>query len=453
MSSKVRVRFAPSPTGMVHIGNLRTAIFNWLYAKKMGGDFLLRIEDTDQERSTEESKQVIFDVLDWMQLKPDEKEILQSKNIESHKALVQKLLSEGKAYKCYCASRKNLDNQEFSKYSGACREADDRGEDYVVRFKLPNNLPENLLFDDLVHGQFSMPSNQLDDFILIRSDGSPTYNFAVVADDHAMSITHIIRGEDHVSNTFKQILLGKALGYQTPKFAHLPLILNQEGGKLSKRDGEVSALNYRQAGYLPEALLNYLVRLGWSHGDQEIFSRDELIKFFDLNKVQKSGAAFDKAKLDWLNQTYLRNKSSEEIFALIEKDLNSIFSKDQKLALIDLYKERSTTLKELALFIDIIAKSPKEYDSEALKSIQPESKRVVADAVKILSESIDWSSSALSDQIKDWAKKNGFKLGQIAPLIRLSVTGGTESPGIFSLIEILGKNETINRLNRFLAII
>src|SRR3990167_3029603 len=292
IDSNVRVRFAPSPTGMVHIGNLRTAIFNWLFAKHNKGKFLVRIEDTDLERSEEKYKDVILDVLGWMSFQADEPIVYQSKNIDRHNQVIEDMLKSGKAYKCFCATKKESDDL-FLKYNGFCKDKQDQTGPSVIRFSMPADLPNVLEFEDLVHGKVSMPSDQLDDFIIIRSDASPTYNFAVIVDDHDMAVTHVIRGDDHLTNTYKQILLYKALGFIPPKFAHIPMILNEKGAKLSKRDAVVSVLEYKNLGYLPEALLNYLVRLGWSSGDNEIFSREEIVSLFSLDNVHKSGAAFD----------------------------------------------------------------------------------------------------------------------------------------------------------------
>lgn len=454
-ASGVRVRFAPSPTGMVHIGNFRVAIFNWLFAKKNSGKFLLRIEDTDVERSTQEYTDVILEALDWIGIHSDEPYVLQSKNIDKHKNLLDKLLAEGKVYKCFCASKKDLETDSFSKYSGRCWENQYQTGEYVIRFKLPNNLPENLEFEDLVHGKVSVPSKQFDDFIIVRSDGTPTYNFAVVADDVEMKITHVIRGDDHLMNTYKQLFIYNALGANAPKFSHLPMVLNEQGGKLSKRDAVVSVAEYRKQGYLPEALFNYLVRLGWSHGDQEVFTKEELINFFDLKAVQKSGAAFDKNKLNWLNGLYLRAKDSKELLNLISTNLNTEnFDQHKLLKLIDLYKERSTTLSDLSDQINKIAMVPDKYDQESMKSwIQPETKEHLSQVKTLLLETLDWSENVISATLKQYAKDKSLKLGQLAQPLRLSVTGTTESPSIFALLEILGKNETIDRLNRFLCVI
>lgn len=453
--SEVRVRFAPSPTGMVHIGNLRVAIFNWLFAKKNKGKFLVRIEDTDAERSTTEYKQVVIDALDWMQISSDEPVVLQSKNIEKHNKLLSKLLAEGNAYKCFCSGKKDLESDSFTKYSGACRDSRDQEGPFVVRFKLPDNLPESLELEDLVHGKVSIPSDQLDDFIIFRSDGSPTYNFAVVADDADMGITHVIRGDDHLMNTYKQKFLYGSLGFEPPKFAHLPMILNEEGAKLSKRDAVVSVAEYKKQGYLPDALMNYLVRLGWSHGDQEVFTKDELITFFDLKDVQKSGAAFDKDKLNWLNGVYIRATSSCELLRLISNNLDkSLFDDDSLTKLIELYKERSTTLNELANQINSLAITPTSYESESMeKWIKPETKTHLSGLKGVLENLEAWSAESITAAIKVYSKENCLKLGQLAQPLRLSITGGTESPSIFALLAIIGKKETIHRLTSFLSVI
>jgi glutamyl-tRNA synthetase len=453
--SDVKVRFAPSPTGMVHIGNIRVAIFNWLFAKKHGGKFLVRIEDTDLERSTEQYKDVILDALSWMNIEPDGPIVLQSKNLDKHNKLLNKLLEEDKVYKCFCSDKKDLETGSFSKYSGSCRENQDQEGSFVIRFKLPENLPDSLEFEDLVHGKISIPSDQLDDFIIVRSDGSPTYNFAVVADDIDMGITHVIRGDDHLMNTYKQKFIYDALGAKAPEFAHLPMILNEQGAKLSKRDAVVAVAEYKSSGYLPDALFNYLVRLGWSSGDQEIFTKEELIKLFDLKNVQKSGAAFDKNKLNWLNGVYLRDKDSGQLLSLIMADLKqSLFDKDQLVALIDLYKERSITLKDLSKQLNALAINPDNYNPEFMKKwILPETKAYLADLKDLLSKESGWGQEEITAVIKNYSKEKGLKLGQLAQPLRLAITGGTESPSIFALLGLLGKEETVSRLENILSVI
>ena len=343
-----RVRFAPSPTGNLHIGGLRAAIFNWLFAHHHKGAFVIRIEDTDRARSTQEYTDSIIDSLAWMQIKSDEPLHIQSEFESKHKEYLQRLLSEGNAYKCYCSTEElesRLDANQ--KYDLCCRdkecpELEERP--YVVRFKVPESI-ERLTFTDLIRGEITFERDQLDDFIIARSDGTPVYNFVVVIDDAEMKINYVIRGEEHLGNTPKQILLYNALGFDEPQWAHLPLILSPNGGKLSKRDGAVSVLEYKKDGYLPEALLNYLVRLGWSHGDQEVFTRQELIDLFTLEAVGKSGAAFDVEKLDWLNGLFIRNMTAEALLDYIQTtmglDLNfADWSQEQVIALINLYKER-----------------------------------------------------------------------------------------------------------------
>ena len=318
--NSIRVRFAPSPTGHLHIGGLRTAFFNWLFARHNNGVFLLRIEDTDVERSTKEYLDSILATFDWVNLPSDEPIVIQSQRIAEHTALIAQLLKEGKAYRCYCSQEQVAERykgqgsgDEFIKYDGRCRNAAEQpGVPAAIRFALPAGRT-TVAFDDLIRGRVEVGIDQLDDFIIARSDGTPMYNFVVVVDDAHMRISHIIRGEEHISNTPKQLLLYEALGFPVPFFAHTPMILGPDGNKLSKRDAATSVLEYRQEGYLPDALLNYLVRLSWAHGDQEIFTREELISYFTLDHVGKKGAIFDPQKLSWVNSVYMRAKDSARV--------------------------------------------------------------------------------------------------------------------------------------------
>src|SRR5512143_3034880 len=316
----IRTRFAPSPTGYLHIGGARTALFSWLYARRHGGTFILRIEDTDLERSTAESVNVILEGMTWLGLEYDEGPFFQTHRFDRYKEVIKQLLDDGKAYKCYCTKdeleamrEEQMANKQKPRYDGRCRHRTEprEGHEYVVRFRNPEE--GQTIVDDRVRGRVVFSNSELDDLIIARSDGSPTYNFVVVVDDMDMKITHVIRGDDHLNNTPRQINILKALGYEPPRYAHVPMILGSDGARLSKRHGAVSVMQYRDDGFLPEALLNYLVRLGWSNGDQEIFSIDEMIRLFDVSNVHTSAAAFNPEKLLWLNQHYLKTADPQRV--------------------------------------------------------------------------------------------------------------------------------------------
>ncbi|KKP35538.1 MAG: Glutamate-tRNA ligase [candidate division TM6 bacterium GW2011_GWF2_32_72] len=464
----IRVRFAPSPTGKLHIGNLRTAIFNWLFARHNNGKFLIRIEDTDLERSTKENTDGILDVLNWMEMTSDEPVVIQTSLIKQHHALVQKLLEEGKAYKCFCsqehleAQRKELEEKgEFFKYPGTCKNLSEKEKEansnkpFVVRFKLPEQ--EVIEFNDLIKGTVSFDMNQFDDFIIVRSDGSLTYNFVVVHDDILMKISHIIRGEDHLINTPKQIFLYQAAGATPPYFAHLPMILGASGQKLSKRDATTAVLDYRKKGFLSGALLNYLVRLGWSHGDQEIFTKDELIKFFELEHVGKKASIFDTAKLEWVNSVYIKAMSAEDLLNNIIWFVDSEFesktvslSKQQLLDLLNLYKERVNTLSELANLIVLASVPPVVYDQESVKKWCLKSTLSVLQKLEeeLLNIS-DFSKDNLQAMVKTLSKSLDLKMGNVAQPIRIALIGSDSGPGVFDMLDLFGKKISLQRLKLF----
>jgi glutamyl-tRNA synthetase len=458
--SVVRVRFAPSPTGHLHIGGLRTALFNWLFARHNKGTFLLRIEDTDIERSKPEYLHSILSALEWALIMGDEEPVIQTHSVETHKKLIKKLLDEGKAYKCYCPLATDVESINYFRYGSLCRMKEPLATDqsYVVRIKLPHDQ-EHITFNDLIRGPVSFPLDQFDDFIIARSDGTPIYNFVVVADDAAMEITHVIRGEDHIPNTPKQIVLYNALGFQIPKFAHLPLILGPSGAPLSKRDAATSVLDYRKNGYLAHALCNYLVRLGWSHGDQEIFSIDELINYFTLENVGKKGAIFDQKKLDWVNGIYLRQTSDQEIIDLIQRDVDHNFCADlsqwthkQLVGFIALYKERSSTLLELSSKLRALYLHNQPIsEEEKIQWIKENTVLYLRTVVEELVKSSQYSSEYLKNLIKTISKNVGIPLVELAQPIRLALTATTSSPGIFELMDLLGKNETVKRLEQFIT--
>ena len=453
----VRVRFAPSPTGHLHIGGLRTAFFNWLFARHNNGVFLLRIEDTDLERSKPEYVDSIVKSLNWVDIKADEPIIIQSQRLAEHKKVIDALLKKGKAYKCYCSEddvKKRHPDKPFLKYDQHCRNIPEKNESYVVRFKLPDI--QEIVFDDLIRGQVVFNRDQLDDFIIARSDGTPMYNFVVVVDDAHSKITHVIRGEDHISNTPKQILLYQACAYSVPQFAHIPLILGPSGDRLSKRDGAVSVLEYKNEGFLPYALLNYLVRLGWSHGDQEVFSRPELIEFFTLEAVGKKGSIFDQEKLKWMNGIYLRNMAINDLFSYIEKemgiDINKKFSRWNKQQIEDamlLYKDRVSTISELLREVSILYNGPEKYNAEEVKQW---TNSFTADHLqRIMGElgQIQWTKDAISEAFKYVAKNEGVKLVTLAQPIRLALIGASNGPGVFDSMVVIGRASSIERIHVF----
>lgn len=462
----VRVRFAPSPTGHLHIGSLRTALFNWLYARHFGGTFTVRIEDTDLQRSKKEYVDSILDTLKWVGMMPDEPIVMQSENLQEHKKIVEQLLEKGLAYKCFCSEEvlKEQKEEQESKglargYVGTCRSADQNQDGpYIVRFSIPDS--EKLIeFDDLIRGKVSFPADQLDDFVIARSDGSPTYNFVVVLDDHSMGITHVIRGEDHISNTPKQILLYKACGFNVPKFAHIPLILNPSGGRLSKRDGATSAIEYRPEGYLPDALINYLVRLGWSHGDQEIFSRDDLIKLFSFDAVVKKGAAFDIEKLKWLNSVYIKNLSEQQLLNYIQENIepaDHVPAKGYDLVekIIYLYKERVSTLKELAAIVEQTLSGEFEYKKELLKEwVDGGVVQTLKDVLLMFKSLENWTKEDVSSCLKAYSKEKDIKFRMLAQPIRLALTGTTEAPGVYDLLVVFGKDVSVERIEKFVGLV
>ncbi len=453
----VRVRFAPSPTGHLHIGNLRAAIFNWLFAKHKGGKFLLRIEDTDVVRSKKEYVDSILKSLEWLRLISDEEPLFQMSRSEEHKKAVNVLLEKGLAYPCFCEP-KSMD-AVGKKYSGFCRDKEYTEEDlkkpYAIRFKLPRG--DKITFKDVIRGMVTVGYDQLDDFVIVRRGGIPTYNFVVVLDDIYMRITHVIRGDDHISNTPKQILLYDALGGKIPVFAHLPLILGQSGAPLSKRDATTSVNEYKSEGYLPDALFNYLVRLGWAHGNQEIFSREELINLFTLEKVGKKGAVFDIKKLRWLNGVYIRELTLESFLTELkdsgsdlEKKLHAVWQ--EKLAIVfKLYQERAETLNGLANDILELNQDPDDLNLDLIKKWHSKNTYML---VRDFIEQLEVLEHIHHDELLVEAKKAceayGSKLVELAQAIRLALCGKVQSPGVFDVIVVLGKEKTIERLKKLL---
>jgi len=456
----VKTRFAPSPTGFLHIGGVRTALFAWLFAKKHKGTFVLRIEDTDRERSTEEAIQVILDGMEWLKLRPDEGPLYQTRRFDRYREVVEQLIEQGDAYRCYC-SREELDDMraaqrargEKPRYDGRCRDrtAPVPGVDPVIRFRNPNE--GTVVVEDDVHGRVEFDNSELDDVVLMRSDGVPTYNFSVVVDDMDMSITHVIRGDDHLNNTPRQINIYHALGATPPHFAHVPMILGPDGAKLSKRHGAVSVLEYRQEGYLPEALLNFLVRLGWSHGDQEIFSVEEMIELFDTRDVNKGASSFNPEKLLWLNQQYIM-KADPRCLALdlcwqLERlGVDTRGGPDlEKVA--EAYRQRAQTMHEMAQSALFFFQDFEEYHPKAakdhLRPVALEALGCVRDGLMVLE---DWRAGAIHEIVQGTAEALELKLGKVAQPVRVAVSGGPVSPPIDVTLELLGREKTIERLNR-----
>ncbi|HSC25410.1 MAG TPA: glutamate--tRNA ligase [Candidatus Babeliales bacterium] len=463
INKTVRVRFAPSPTGHLHIGGLRTALFNWLFARHHGGAFLLRIEDTDVERSTQEYRDSILHSFAWTQLEHDEEIVTQSERIEEHRNVAQQLIDEHKAYRCFCSPedlvarcQKEIINDFFLTYDGYCRDRvvqkDDETRQHVVRFKLPTDRTE-VSFNDLIKGKITISLDQLDDFIILRSGGFPMYNFVVVVDDAFMRITHIIRGEEHIVNTPKQILLNEACGYPLPQFGHLPLILGPSGDKLSKRDGATSVVEYRRDGYIPHALLNYLVRLGWSHGDQEIFSLSDLIEHFSLDTIGKKGAIFDFEKLAWVNSVYLKSMTPEEIIDAIVRDVDHNFLSrcswdvDTIKQVIVMYRERVRTLKMLVEEILLVHNGTNEHNADDMKKwITPDTKYHLDALIKLFEQQEFFTHASCEVLIKELAAALNVKLVTLLQPIRLALLGKTSGPGVFDLLSIIGKAKTITGL-------
>jgi len=460
----VRVRFAPSPTGHLHIGGARTALFNYLYAKHNKGTFILRIEDTDRTRSTEEYIDAIIEGMKWLDLDWDEGPYRQTDRFDVYRRYTEKLLNEGKAYYCYCLPeeleqrrQEALVQGKSPKYDGRCRNLQDSipGKNPAVRFRMPQE--GETAVNDLIKGKTVFDNAYLDDLIIMRSDGTPTYNFTVVVDDVDMNITHVIRGDDHLNNTPKQIHIYNALGYEVPLFAHLPMILGADKTRLSKRHGAVSVMAYKEMGYLPDALVNYLVRLGWSYGDQEIFTRDELIQYFSFDKVGKSAAVFNPEKLLWLNSQYIINSSAEELAEMVVPFLikEKVISEGQTLdkewlsKAIDTQKERSRTLIELANSLRYYISEDVEYNEKAkIKFLNEKSLPYLIELKDSLVSISDFSALEIEKVFTSIIEKHGIKLGNLAQPVRVAMTGKTESPGIFEVIEIAGKEKTLKRLEK-----
>ncbi len=460
----VKTRFAPSPTGYLHVGGARTALFSWLYAKHCGGQFVLRIEDTDRERSTQPAIDAIIESMQWLNLAWDEGPYYQTKRFDRYREVIDKLLAEGKAYKCYCSKERleKMREEQMAhglkpRYDGHCRDSHEEhspDEPYVVRFKNPTE--GTVAFDDMVKGHIEFSNSELDDFIIQRSDGTPTYNFCVVVDDADMGITHVIRGDDHVNNTPRQINLYKALGAPVPVFCHVAMILGDDGTKLSKRHGAVSVMQYREDGYLPQALVNYLVRLGWSHGDQEIFSVPEMIEYFSLDAISKSASSFNTKKLDWLNAHYMKTLPIEEVAAELAWHLERLQADlkagpDPKLV-VKAYAERTHTLKEMAAKALCYYQDFASYDPAGVKKwIKEGSVDVLKAALEILTAAPAWEAQPLDEALSDLAKRLEIGMGKVGQPLRLALTGTATSPGIGDTLVLCGRERSLQRIAAAIA--
>ena len=462
----VKTRFAPSPTGYLHVGGARTALYSWLHAKSQGGKFVLRIEDTDVERSTQEAVDAILEGMKWAGLDWDEGPFFQTQRFDRYNELVDQLLSEDKAYKCYC-SRARLDElrekqmaaKENPRYDGKCSHGDieDTGADYVVRFRNPKE--GTVIVDDKIRGKVEFANKELDDLIIRRTDGSPTYNFCVVVDDWDMGITNVVRGEDHLNNTPRQINILKALGAPIPEYAHVAMILGDDGAKLSKRHGAVGVMQYRDDGYLPEALLNYLVRLGWSHGDQEIFSVDEMIKLFSLDDVNKAASAFNTEKLQWVNQHYIKTLAPEYVATHLEwhmKEQGIDTTNGPALAeIVKVLAERAKTLKDLAAASRYFFEDYAEFDATAAKKhLRPVAKEALLKVQEKLAAIADWSDAeVLHAAINETAAELEVGMGKVGMPLRVAITGAGQSPSLDVTLKLIGKARSLAGIDKALAFI
>ncbi|MFV7789379.1 glutamate--tRNA ligase [Aliarcobacter lanthieri] len=458
-------RFAPSPTGYLHIGGLRTSLYSYLWARKNGGIFRLRIEDTDLERNSEDALKAIIEAFDWVGLSYDGEVEYQSKRTEIYKEYINKLLDSGKAYKCYM-SKEELDAlrsaQEAAKltprYDGTWRPEEGKtlppipaGVNPVIRIKAPKD--GEIRFIDGVKGDMKFDSSFVDDFVIARSNGMPTYNFVVTVDDALMEMTDVIRGDDHLSNTPKQIVIYEALGFKIPKFYHVPMINNPEGKKLSKRDGAMDVMDYKRLGYLPEALLNFLVRLGWSNGDQEIFSMEEMLKLFDPSSINKSASAYNAEKLLWLNSEYIKKTSNDRLekeLKFFDLDLSNLDKKDD---LLNLAKQRANTLLDLKKSIEDILNIPSSYDEAGVKKfVKEDTKDILEKYLNLLKENKNSLNSVenIENFTKPFIEKYSLKFPQLFQPIRIAITGGTQAPSVYDIIFILGFDEVFSRISKAL---
>jgi glutamyl-tRNA synthetase len=460
MTTPVVTRFAPSPTGMLHIGGVRTALFSWLYARRMNGQFILRVEDTDLERSSAEAVKMIVEGMAWLGLDHDQGPFYQTQRFDRYKEVIGDMLKAGTAYHCYC-SKEELDAmrsaqqlaKEKPRYDGRCRHGKGpgaaSGRPPVVRFKNPEDGAT--VVEDVVHGQVTFQNKELDDLIIARSEGTPTYNFCVVVDDADMGVTHVIRGDDHLNNTPRQMNMLLALGKAPPVYAHVPMILGADGAKLSKRHGAVSVLEYQDLGYLPEALLNYLVRLGWSHGDQEYFTRADMVAAFDVRDINKSASALNPEKMLWLNQQHMIKAQPKDLVPHLRWHLGrlGVFSQDDALleGIVLAQRERAKTLKEMAENSRFFFGDEVKVDAKAAeKHLTPDARAMLGELATRLTALPQWNAAGVHGLLEALANEKGLGLGKVAQPLRVAVTGGTISPPIDLTLELLGQPRTLARI-------
>jgi glutamyl-tRNA synthetase len=453
-------RFAPSPTGMLHIGGVRTALFSWLYARRFGGKFILRVEDTDRERSTDEAVRVILEGMNWLGLDADEGPYYQTHRFERYRGILAQMLEQGLAYRCYCTREElelmrseQLSRKEKPRYDGRCRDRREAREGVAPAIRFRNPLDGQVIVDDLIHGRVTFQNSELDDLIIARSDGTPTYNFCVVVDDMDMGVTHVIRGDDHLNNTPRQMNMLGALRATLPIYAHVPMILGADGAKLSKRHGAVSVLQYQEEGYLPDALLNYLVRLGWSHGDQEIFSREEMTAAFDIRDVGKAASAFNPEKLLWLNQQHMMRAPVAALAAGLRDQLAraDVHCDDQALleGVAVAQRERAKTLKEMALNSLFFFRDFGVYEEKAaIKQLNRAAAPLLASLRDALAALGEWNAPAIHGVIEALAEGRGLGLGKVAQPLRVALSGGTVSPPIDMTAALIGREQTLLRVER-----
>lgn len=456
------VRFAPSPTGYLHIGGARTALFNYLFAKNSGAKFLLRIEDTDEKRSTKEAIDAILQGLDWLGLKHDGEYVLQSKNFLRHKEVAEELLAQNKAYLCYTSAEELAELREKAEKKGEVFRFKSQWRDKinsqsstvkpVIRIKAP--LEGYSVIKDLVQGEVKVTNSEIDDLVMLRGDGTPTYMLAVVVDDHDMGISHIIRGDDHLTNAFRQKIIYEAMSWQVPHFAHIPLIHGADGAKMSKRHGATSVIEYKDLGYLPEALRNYLLRLGWSHGDNEIISDKQAIEWFNLEKIGKSPSRFDFAKLNHINKHYIKEKNDAELFELAQEFFSKTVNENEKnriIKVIKFSKERASTIKELADSVKIYFDEATGNFSDEDKKLFAEKKALILDLKNILEKLQAYNHDEIKNSLSKFAEEKGLKIKDFGPLLRLILTFSNSSAGgIFDVIEVLGKDLVVKRIEGIL---
>jgi len=454
----VRTRFAPSPTGYLHIGGARTALFSWLYARKHGGRFVLRIEDTDLERSTAESVNAILEGMTWLGLEYDEGPFYQTERFDRYKEVIQQLLDQGDAYHCYC-SKEELDamreaqmaNKQKPRYNGRCRDSAEPREGVAPVIRFRNPLDGEVVIDDLIKGRVVIKNSELDDLVIARPDGSPTYNLTVVVDDADMEIDYVIRGDDHLNNTPRQINILKALGIEPPKYAHVPMILGGDGKRLSKRHGAVSVMSYREEGYLPEVVLNYLVRLGWSHGDQEIFSIEEMIELFSLEGCNKAASTFNPEKLLWLNHQYIMNSDPAHVARHLSYHLGGLdidpSSSPDIIEVIEAQREKAKTLVDLARVCEFYYRDPAEYDAKsAKKAFAGDAAHVLASLHDAMLDMDTWNRETIHATLQQVVEKLEVGFGKVGMPARLAVTGGAPSPDLDLVLYLVGKEACLRRL-------